>query len=52
MLELLCQAIAAERGGLQDEFVTAMRELAPLTDLLPESGRPIYESLLESLPEE
>lgn len=52
VLELLCQAIAAERDGLQDEFVTAMRELAPLTELLPESGKPIYDSLLESLPEE
>lgn len=50
--DLLCQALAAEREGLQDELVTAMRQLAPLKTLLPESGVPIYESLLESLPEE
>ena len=51
-LDLLCQAVSAEAAGMQDELVTAMRELDGLRQLLPESGAAVYDSLLESLPEE
>ena len=50
--ELLLQAMAASQGGLEEELVSAMRELEQLQDLLSETGKTTYQDLLKDLPEE